>query len=91
MLRKSGRVTCFAQALVGVGRLNASSSGVPASENSLVMSVGGGLDVPFRRHFAFRIVQADYLMSRFENVMDTAVVQNHIRISAGVVVRFGGQ
>ena len=37
-LRRHGRMVPFAQALVGAGRLNASSSGVKAGENSFAMA-----------------------------------------------------
>jgi hypothetical protein len=55
------------------------------------MAIGGGLEVPFHRHFALRVVQTDYLRTRFDSVTDSPVIQNSMRISAGVVIPFGGQ
>ena len=87
----AGRVAPFAQILIGAGRLNASSTGVKAGENGFVMAVGGGLDVPFHRHFAVRVVQAEYLLTRFNSVNGSPAEQSSVRISAGIVVRFGGR
>jgi hypothetical protein len=89
--RKNGRITYFAQVLAGGGRLNASSGGISAGENALAVAAGGGLDIPFGAHLAIRAVQADYLLTRFDSVAGTSASQNHIRISAGIVVRFGGE
>jgi hypothetical protein len=88
-LIKSGRLTPFAQILAGGGRLNAHSNGIEAGENGFVMAVGGGLDIAFHRHFAFRVAQADYLMTRFDRVDGSPATQNNIRLSMGLVVRFG--
>ena len=87
----SKRTTPFAQVLLGGGRLNASSTGVQAGENGFVMAIGGGLDVPFHHHFAVRVVQAEYLLTRFNSVDGSPAKQSSVRISAGVVIRFGGQ
>ncbi len=86
-----GRMTVFAQVLAGGGRLTASSSGIQAGESGFAMAVGGGLDWPIRSHLSLRVLQADYIMTRFENVADTTVQQNHVRISAGIVFRLGGK
>jgi hypothetical protein len=90
-LSESRRISPFAQILLGGGRLNASVIGVKAGENGFAMAIGGGLDVPFHRHFALRVVQADYLLTRFDSVTGSPAKQNSARISAGVVIRFGGQ
>jgi len=85
-----GRVVPFAQALVGGGRLDASSGGISAGENALALAVGGGIDVPLRGRFTLRAVQADYLLTRYDSVAGRTVTQSHVRISAGLIVRFGG-
>ena len=89
--RKMHRVTPFVQGLLGGGRLTASSGGVDAGENGFAMTLGGGLDVPLHRHFAIRLIQAEYLLTRFANVNGSAVTQNSARISAGLVFRFGNK
>lgn len=88
-LRKYKRLTPFGQILLGGGRLNASSNGIQAGENGFALAIGGGLDVPFRRYFAIRIVQVEYLLTRFHG--ETSPAQSNARITAGFVVRFGGQ
>jgi hypothetical protein len=57
----------------------------------LALSLGGGLDIGVGHHFAIRAIQAEYLMTRFPNVAGTTVTQNNYRLSAGVVLRFGGR
>jgi opacity protein-like surface antigen len=98
--RKYERITPFAQALFGgihasEVTLSSGCSGtactVLPSENSFAFTAGGGLDVKVHRHFAIRIIQAEYLMSRFENLTTGATAgQNDMRLSAGLVYRFGG-
>lgn len=87
----SRRVTPFTQLLLGGGRLNASSIGVKAGENGFVMAVGGGLDVPLRHNFAVRVLQTEYLLTRFRRVNGSPGTQSSLRISAGIVLRFGGR
>jgi hypothetical protein len=87
--RSSARFTPFAQVLLGGGRLNASSGGVDAGENGFAMAMGGGLDVHFRDHIDIRVIQAEYLLTRFSNVGGASATQNNIRLSAGIVFRIG--
>jgi hypothetical protein len=87
--RSSARFTPFAQVLLGGGRLNASSGGVNAGENGFAMTMGGGLDVHFHSHFDIRVIQAEYLLTRFSNVSGASATQNDLRLSAGIVFHFG--
>jgi hypothetical protein len=89
--RKVSGLTPFAQVLLGGGRLNASSGGLSAGENGFSMAMGGGLDLPFRRRFALRIIQAEYLLTRFDRVTGASATQNDVRVSAGLVIRFGSR
>jgi len=88
---RSSRFSPFAQVLFGGGRLNASSSGVQAGENGFAMAIGGGVDAPLDRHFAIRVVQAEYLITRFPRANGSTATQNNVRISAGLVFRFGSR
>ncbi len=77
---RSKSVAPFVHALFG--EVRASGGGV--TDNSFGMALGGGLDVlGLHGHVGVRLVQADYLMSRF-----ASTTQNNVRISAGVVLRF---
>jgi len=96
--RKYERVTPFVQALFGGIHASAVSPsdcsgtcpGLP-SENAFAFTAGGGLDVKVHHHLAIRIVQAEYLMTRFDDFTTGATAgQNDIRLSAGLVFRFGG-
>jgi outer membrane protein OmpA-like peptidoglycan-associated protein len=55
------------------------------------MTGGGGLDIRIHRHFAIRLIQAEYLMTRFKDYStgDTSS-QNDMRLSSGILFRFGG-
>ncbi len=85
----SSRVTPFAQALFGGAHGSASAFGGSASGNAFAMSAGGGLDVNASEHIGFRLVQAEYLMSRFrEGPSSNRSTQNNARISTGIVFRW---
>jgi len=97
--RNHTRLTPFVQALFGGMRasevtLSSCNSGACTllpSENKFAMTAGGGLDIGVSRHVAIRLVQAEYLMTRFENLETGAnASQSDMRLSAGVVFRFGG-
>lgn len=87
-LRKH-RVTFFAQTLVGGGRLTASSGGVDAAENGLVVLAGAGVDLPISHGFAIRAGQAEYMLTKFASNSGASASQNSLRLSFGVVFRFG--
>ena len=86
-----GRFAPFTQVLVGGGRLNASTTGVSAGENGFALAAGGGLDLNTGGHFAFRIIEAEYLMTRFAHPDGSSATQNNVRISSGIVFRFGSR
>ena len=85
--RGNGRVTPFAQALVGGVRFKAEVESdvvnVSESANGFGMALGGGVDVKLADAIAIRVIQGDYFLARFQG-------QNlsNARISAGIVVRF---
>ena len=81
----------FGQALVGL----AHSSGTlvqganPAAANAgaaFAANFGGGLDLRASRRFSVRLVEADYLVTTFDNGSNNH--QNNLRVGAGVVLRF---
>jgi hypothetical protein len=95
---KQNRVTPFAQALFGAVHANqivlkncTVNCTLLPSENSFALTAGLGLDLRVRPHFSVRVVQAEYLMTRFTNYTTGAGgTQNDMRLSTGVVFRFGG-
>jgi len=57
------------------------------SASSWAVSAGGGLDVSLTRRFAIRAIDVDYLRTALPNGTNDA--QNHLMVSAGVVIKFG--
>ena len=81
----------FGQALIGLahssGKLVQGAN--PASANAgaaFAANLGGGLDLRASRRFAVRLIEADYLLTTFDN--GTNNHQNNLRVSAGMVVHF---
>jgi opacity protein-like surface antigen len=98
--RRYERFTPFAQALFGGAHATAVTisgcSGFPGcapldSANSFAALLGAGFDIKITRHVALRLVQADYLLTHsFSNVVPEKGWQNNVRLSSGIVFRFGG-
>jgi opacity protein-like surface antigen len=66
-----------------------------ASKVAFGMTVGGGFDVQLNKKFALRLVQAEYLYTRFGNDCQFAICsnnnsQNSFRLKSGVVMSWGG-
>lgn len=79
--------TVHGAAAVAIPNRPCTSQGCPAraeSESAFGMAFGGGLNVRATRHVWLRLVQIDYLRAQFTNNG-----QNDMRISAGLVFRFG--
>lgn len=98
--RHSERVTPFVQALFGgVHASPVTLSGCSGNlctplptQNAFALAAGGGIDVKVLRHLAIRVVQAEYMMTRFAGVATNGSrMQNDLRLSTGVVLRLGGE
>jgi hypothetical protein len=74
-----GRFRPFAEAIFGVGHVNANGAG---SDTSFATALGGGLDYRLIRLVAWRF-QGDYVGTRFFGAH-----QNNVRLSTGIVVHF---
>jgi hypothetical protein len=72
-------VTAFTHILFGGARL-----GNGGTVSAFSMIFGGGVDIPVGERFALRLVQADYLFTRFGGE-----TQNNARFSVGAVFTFG--
>jgi outer membrane protein OmpA-like peptidoglycan-associated protein/opacity protein-like surface antigen len=101
--RNHGRFTPFVQVLAGVARaddvtLDGCTAPIYActpllKETVFAMTAGGGLDYRLNHRIALRLFQAEYLLTRFQD--PTSVTgdkgwQSNVRLSAGLVFRFGG-
>jgi len=65
------------------------------SKNAFAMTVGGGFDVQVSKKVSLRLIQAEYLYTRFGNSCTLAFCsnnnnQNSVRIKSGIVVGWGG-
>jgi hypothetical protein len=62
------------------------------SENAFSMKVGGGLDWTFGKHFGFRPLEVDYVLTRFPSLFSgVRENQSSIAASAGVVFTWGAR
>jgi hypothetical protein len=65
---------------------------VSATQTAFAMAVGGGLDWKLGKHFSFRPVSVDYVLTRFPSLSPrNNQNQNSIRASAGIIFTFGAQ
>jgi len=82
-----GKFTPFVQALFGGGHVTAGNNfNFGSSEDAFATALGGGLDWNATPHIGVRLIQAEYLMTKFTDGLNDR--QNNARISAGVVFRF---
>ena len=65
-----------------MGVSHANSGGI--SDNDLAWALGGGADFDLRGRFALRLIQVDYVATRFASSF-----QHHFRYSGGLVIRIG--
>ncbi|MGA8501549.1 MAG: OmpA family protein [Candidatus Sulfotelmatobacter sp.] len=85
------RFSPFAEALVGEHRL---ASEVFRSDYEVGFLAGGGLDLNLNRHFALRLIRADYVFSNHQYGSSSAVPATDIRgarLQTGVVLMWGGK
>jgi outer membrane protein OmpA-like peptidoglycan-associated protein len=61
------------------------------AETTFALTAGAGLDVKVHHHLAIRIIQAEYLLTNFDDLTTgQKATQNDMRLSTGIVYRFGG-
>jgi hypothetical protein len=85
------RIQPFAQTLFGVGHLSGTGAQAPNPESAnagaaFAMNAGGGVDVPVNRRFSVRLIDAELLMTSFDN--DASGRQYNLRLGAGAVFHF---
>jgi opacity protein-like surface antigen len=72
----------------------ANPTGTSASKTAFTLAIGGGFDIKLNQKFAIRLVQAEYMYTRFGNSCPYAVCsnnnsQNSFRLKSGVVMSWG--
>jgi outer membrane immunogenic protein len=91
-LRNHSRLQPFGQVLLGAahtsGSLSPDQIGFGAA-TSFATTAGGGVDVNLSPRIALRAIEADYFLTLLPN--GTSDRQNNLRLSAGIVFRFGAQ
>ncbi len=95
---RGDRWTPFASALFGGARMSVDSStpiigssnffNTSLHANAFATALGAGLDLKLTKHVAWRVVQAEYLLTKFKDGNDN--LQNNLRLATGLVFRFGG-
>jgi outer membrane protein OmpA-like peptidoglycan-associated protein len=87
---RSAHLSPFFEALVGDHRLTPDAF---HDIDKLGFMVGGGLDVNLARHFALRLIRADYVISSYRygpsSVTPSTDVRG-VRLQSGLVFMFGG-
>jgi len=77
----------YGHGLFGKARDRLRQPGTTKSEPSFLshaVALGGGVDLPLKGRFSLRAVQADYLLTS-----EFSTTQHNIRLSTGLVYRFG--
>jgi len=79
----------FVEFLIGDFRADGAVTGGPR-QSSFALAAGGGVDVVFTKHIAWRFAQLDYLMTNANGVnLNPSGRQNNFRAGTGVVLRWG--
>ncbi len=100
--RRYERFTPFAQVLFGVAYASSVTitgcTGNPnctplASDNAFAELMGAGFDININHRIALRPLEADFLLTHFRDAFSaggqTRGWQNNVRLSSGIVFRFG--
>jgi hypothetical protein len=82
--RKNKSIVPFGHAMLGAERGGSNYLNISQPETRFAAYAGGGLDVNVRPNIALRLIQVDYLMTKFSNSR-----QDNMRLSAGVVFYLG--
>jgi hypothetical protein len=92
----SAPITILDGGLIPPGLLAPVPPGTPfaarigASHTGFAMFLGGGLDIKFGKHVAFRPVGADYYLTRVPSFAGGTSNRNNFRYMAGINFLFGG-
>jgi len=87
-----GRAEPFGHILFGFTHLSATpAGGTNLNDNAFSLKMGGGLDIGITHHFAFRLGEFNYWMTKFGVTspvnLNGSGQQNNFTISTGIVIR----
>jgi hypothetical protein len=81
------KATPFVHALFGFSHI--SHVGGSYSSSGFAYELGGGFDVAVAKSISYRVVQADYFRTKFDDPTNSGNgTQNHLRIATGIVFKF---
>jgi outer membrane protein OmpA-like peptidoglycan-associated protein len=79
----------FGEVLFGAAHAGAQLTGVN-TQSAFALAAGGGVDAVLFKNLAWRVFEADYLMTNFSGTLLNANArQNNFRIGTGAVLRWG--
>lgn len=86
----SKRIKIYGEAMGGAAHggnsLFPNHNGATSSASGIALLVGGGIDYSVTPRISLRMVEADWLRTALSN--GTTTVQNSLRVSSGLVLRF---
>jgi opacity protein-like surface antigen len=92
---RNEHATTFAHILLGGihhhERLETLTERFTTRGNAFAVAAGGGFDVNVSPHFGVRVIQAEYVLSKFNRAASGKAIQHNARVGIGVVFRFGKQ
>ena len=92
-LRRSGKIQPFAHALFGFTRQTLKNDAISGdlTDTGFAFAAGGGVDLKaIGSRLSLRLLQADYVLTKFgDGAASGNNTNNNLRISTGMVVRFG--
>ncbi len=105
ILRNASPFTPFFDVQFGADKLSASCKNSATlcstrfgtgtySKNAFALTAGGGMDIRMNKKFSIRLIQAEYLYTRFGNACALPICsnnnnQNSFRLKSGIVVAWG--
>jgi hypothetical protein len=91
-LRKSERFQPFAHVMAGFAYSESKndSLGLDITDTGFAFAAGGGIDIKaLSSRLAVRLLQADYVMTRFDDGLGGTTTSHNLRASTGIVFRLG--
>jgi hypothetical protein len=66
------------------------SLGLDINDTGFAFAAGGGVDIKaLSSRLAIRLLQADYVMTRFDDGLGGTTTSHNVRASTGIVIRVG--
>ncbi|MFY9611619.1 MAG: outer membrane beta-barrel protein [Blastocatellia bacterium] len=89
---RNENATTFAHILLGGTHqhesVNTLTDQFTFSANAFVIAIGGGVDLNVTPRFGVRVVQAEYLLTKFNNAASGNSIQHNARVGIGIVFKF---